>query len=153
MNLYDIDQSIMDCIDMETGEIIAPEKLAELQMDRKTKIRNIACYIKDLRADAKAYDEEAKEFMARKKQATTKADNLTKYLSDVLNGEKIKAREYAIGWRRSEAVEVAEGASIPDEFLIAQEPKVNKTSIKAALKAGAVIPGCELVERNNIQIK
>lgn len=153
MNLYDIDQSIMDCIDMETGEIIAPEKLAELQMDRKTKIRNIACYIKDLRADAKAYDEEAKEFMARKKQATTKADNLTKYLSDVLNGEKIKAREYAIGWRRSEAVEVAEGASIPDEFLIQQEPKVDRAGIRKALQGGAIIPGCKLAKRSNIQIR
>ena len=42
MKLYDINQEILDCIDMETGEIIAPEKLEALQMDKHEKLRNIA---------------------------------------------------------------------------------------------------------------
>lgn len=58
MNLYEIEQSILDCIDTETGEIIEPEELENMQMAKEQKVRNIACYIKNLQADAKAYEEE-----------------------------------------------------------------------------------------------
>ena len=151
--LYDINQGIMDCIDMETGEIVDLDRLHDLQMERGDKIRNIACYIKNLRSDAAAYDEEAKTFAARKKAAQGKADSLTAYLSSMLNGEKVKDKEYAISWRKSESVSIAEDAFIPIEFTIPVEPRIDKTSIKKALKDGKIIPGVELVTKNNIQIK
>ena len=42
MKLYEIDQTIMDCIDMESGEIINEELLNNLQMERDAKIENVA---------------------------------------------------------------------------------------------------------------
>ena len=152
-SLYEINQSIMDCIDMETGEIIDIDQLHELQMDRTDKIRNIACYIKNLRSDAAAYDEEAKTFAARKKAAQTKADSLTAYLSSMLNGEKVKDKEYSISWRKSESVNITDDSLLPDTYLVPQPPKVDKAGIKAALKAGTAVTGAELAEKNNIQIK
>jgi hypothetical protein len=152
-SLYEINQSIMDCIDMETGEIIDIDQLHELQMDRTDKIRNIACYIKNLRSDAAAYDEEAKTFAARKKAAQTKAESLTAYLSSMLNGEKVKDKEYSISWRKSESVNITDDSLLPDTYLVPQPPKVDKAGIKAALKAGTAVTGAELAEKNNIQIK
>ena len=152
-SLYEINQSIMDCIDMETGEIIDIDQLHELQMDRTDKIRNIACYIKNLRSDAAAYDEEAKTFAARKKAAQTKAESLTAYLSSMLNGEKVKDKEYSISWRKSESVNITDDSLLPDAYLVPQPPKVDKAGIKAALKAGIAVTGAELAEKNNIQIK
>ena len=152
-SLYEINQQIMDCIDMETGEIIDIDQLHELQMDRTDKIRNIACYIKNLRSDAAQYDEEAKTFAARKKAAQTKADSLTAYLSSMLNGEKVKDKEYAISWRKSESVNITDDSLLPDTYLVPQPPKVDKAGIKAALKAGTAVTGAELAEKNNIQIK
>lgn len=152
-SLYEINQSIMDCIDMETGEIIDIDQLHELQMDRTDKIRNIACYIKNLRSDAAAYDEEAKTFAARKKAAQGKADSLTAYLSSMLNGEKVKDKEYSISWRKSESVNITDDSLLPDTYLVPQPPKVDKAGIKAALKAGTAVTGAELAEKNNIQIK
>ena len=35
--LYDIDQAILACIDLETGELIDPERLEALQMERSQK--------------------------------------------------------------------------------------------------------------------
>ena len=35
MKLYEIDNEIMNCIDEETGEIIDPEKLESLEMERE----------------------------------------------------------------------------------------------------------------------
>ena len=152
-SLYEINQSIMDCIDMETGEIIDIDQLHELQIDRTDKIRNIACYIKNLRSDAAAYDEEAKAFAARKKAAQTKAESLTAYLSSMLNGEKVKDKEYSISWRKSESVNITDDSLLPDTYLVPQPPKVDKAGIKAALKAGTAVTGAELAEKNNIQIK
>lgn len=152
-SLYEINQQIMDCIDMETGEIIDIDQLHELQMDRTDKIRNIACYIKNLRSDAAAYDEEAKTFAARKKAAQGKADSLTAYLSSMLNGEKVKDKEYSISWRKSESVNITDESLLPIAFLVPQKPKIDKADMKVALKNGAVVPGAELVEKNNIQIK
>ena len=152
-SLYEINQRIMDCIDMETGEIVDLDRLHDLQMERGDKIRNIACYIKNLRSDAAQYDEEAKTFAARKKAAQTKADSLTAYLSSMLNGEKVKDREYSISWRKSESVNITDDSLLPDTYLVPQPPKVDKAGIKAALKAGTAVTGAELAEKNNIQIK
>lgn len=41
MNLYEIDEAIMDCVDMETGEIIDSDKLAELQIARDDKVEGV----------------------------------------------------------------------------------------------------------------
>ena len=151
--LYDINQGIMDCIDMETGEIVDLDRLHDLQMERGDKIRNIACYIKNLRSDAAQYDEEAKIFAARKNAAQTKAESLTAYLSSMLNGEKVKDKEYSISWRKSESVNITDDSLLPDTYLVPQPPKVDKAGIKAALKAGTAVTGAELTEKNNIQIK
>ena len=47
MTLYEIDNAILDCIDLETGEIIDVDKLNELQLEKETKIENVALWIKD----------------------------------------------------------------------------------------------------------
>ena len=47
MNLFQIDDAIMECIDQETGDIIDVEKLDALEMEREKKISNTACFIKN----------------------------------------------------------------------------------------------------------
>lgn len=153
MKLYEIDKEVESCIDMETGEIIDVEKLAALQMERKRKIRNICLWVKDLEAEAKALEEEEKIFAYRKKVAKNKLDGLKNFLAAYLNGETVKEIEFTVGYRKSESVEIAENASIPDEFLVPQPPKVNKIDLKKAIKGGAVIDGVSIVEKQNIQIK
>ena len=59
MNLYQIDNEILSCVDAETGEILDVEKLEQLQMERDAKLEGVACWYKDLVADAaKIRDEE-----------------------------------------------------------------------------------------------
>ena len=54
MNLYQINEEIEKCIDTETGEILDLEALDKLAMERDTKIENLACWYKNLMADAEA---------------------------------------------------------------------------------------------------
>ena len=151
--LYEIQEDILSCIDLKTGEIIDVERLHGLQMERRQKIRNIACWIKNLLADARAYEEEEKSFAARKTAAKNKADSLKQYLSDCLHGEKMQDKEFSIGWPKSQKIRIDEGAAVPPEYLISVPDKVDKQGLKDALRQGVLLPGIALMEYNNIQIQ
>ena len=144
-NLFDYDKAIDECMD-EEGNVIDAELKAYLEEYRDEAIEGIAMGIKEAKAEEKALAQ-------RRKVRENKANGLTKYLSDYLAGRKFSTPKVAISYRKSEAVEVAEGASVPDEFLVEQAPKVDKVGLKKALKGGAVIEGVSLVERQNILIK
>lgn len=153
MNLYEIDQEIMNCVDMETGEIIDPARLNELQMDRDTKIENIACWIKNLYADAEAFKTEKQSFADRQKAAENKAESLKKYLTNYLAGQKFSTPKVAISFRKTSSVNVTDISQLPNEFLKFADPTPDKTAIKNAIKAGTTVTGAEIVEGQSISIK
>lgn len=153
-NLYEIDRAILECVDFETGEIIDQERLDGLMMERSAKIESVALWVKNLESDAVAYKAEKEAFAAREKQASEKAKRLKEWLAKVCEGNKFSTAKCAISFRSSEAVEITEGATIPEEYLRTKtttEP--DKTAIKAALKAGAEIDGCRLATKLNTNIK
>ena len=153
MKLYEINQEILSCIDLETGEIIAPEKLEALKIDKHEKLRNIAFVALNAMADAKAYEEQEKKFAARKRSAKSTVEWAKATLARELAGQKMKEPEFSISYRKSEAVEVADLNAVPDEFLVPQPPKVDRVGLKEAIKGGAVIDGVTIAEKQNIQIK
>lgn len=153
MNLYEIENEILNCVDMETGEIVDIEKLESLQMERDQKIENIGCWIKNLLADAKALKEEKDNLAARQKSAENKVASLKAYLSSYLNGEKFKTAKVSISYRKSDSVDISEGAVIPEEYLKYSDPTPDKIGLKAALKAGEKFPGISIVTSSNIQIE
>ena len=155
MTLYEIDSAITSCVDPETGEILDLEWLNKLQMDRSRKIENILLWIKNLESDAEQIKAEEKALADRRKAAEKKAESLRGYISDMLHGEKFSSPKVAVTWRKSEAVivdDVEMMEELSDDYLIYDDPKPNKPKIKAALKDGAIIPGCHLEKRNNMVI-
>lgn len=158
MKLYEIDNAILDCIDMETGEVIDIEKLNELQLERDTKIENVACWIKDLKAEAEAIKAEKQALAERQKVAENKAESLKKWLAYALNGEKFKTAKCAVSFRKSESVEVTDAGikslmKEHDELLTYKAPEPNKTAIKQALKDGLNVDGVQLVHNTSTIIK
>ncbi len=150
--LFEIKKDILDCIDMETGEIINADKLEQLQMDKHEKLRNIAFVAINATADIAAYKEQEKRFKAKRTAAEKTLAWAKETLARELDGQKMKEAEFTVSYRPSEAIEIDEGADIPPEFLN-MNPVIDKMSLKAALKEGAVISGCRLVQKQNIQIK
>ena len=75
------------------------------------------------------------------------------YLLKYLDGEKYKSAKVSISYRTGTSVDIAEGAVVPDKFLKYSEPTPDKTGLKAALKAGEILPGITLVTSQSIQIK
>ena len=85
MNLYDIDAKIMECVDVETGEIIDEDMLNALTMERDAKVENIALWIKNLKAEAEALKVEKDAFAKRQKTAENQMNSLKQYLSGSQN--------------------------------------------------------------------
>ena len=155
MTLYEIDEQILECIDEETGEIIDVEKLTALNMEREKKISNVACWIKDLKAEAEAIKNEKQNLAKRQASCENKAESLKKWLVYALNGEKFKDSKCNIGYRKSTSVNFGinfDFNTLPEDLKkVTVEPKKNE--IKQAIKDGLQIEGVTLEESNNIIVQ
>lgn len=160
--LYEIDQDILDCVDLETGEIIDTEKLDGLQMEREAKLEGVALWVKDLKAEADAVKAEADKLTARKKALDNKIDGLKNWLLYALCGEKLSTARCKVYQTHSQRVAVADEVELirflqtleePERFLRYKEPELRKDEIKKALKEDYHIPGASLEETESVVIK
>lgn len=160
--LYEIDQELLDCVDMETGEILDAEKLDALQMERETKLEGVSLWIKDLTAEANAVKEEADKLIARKRALDNKITSLKAWLLIALNGEKLKTPRCNVYQTHSTRVAVEDEGKLidflktleePERFLRFREPEIRKDEIKKALKDDVIIPGASLEETESVVIK
>lgn len=153
MKLFEINNEIESLIDMETGEILDEDKLHKLQIDRHEKLRNIAFVYLNAVSDSKELDEQVKKFTARRNAAKATAEWAKATLARELEGKEMKEAEFKISYRKSKSVEIANADDVPLAYHIPQADKIDKASILALLKAGESVPGAELIEKSNIQIK
>ena len=160
--LYEIDQDILNCVDMETGEIIDSDALDALQMEREAKLEGVALWEKDLMAEAAAVKEEADKLMARKRALDNKIAALKSWLLIALNGEKLKTPRCNVYQMRSQRVNVEDEEKLieflktleePEKFLRFREPELRKDEIKKALKEDYHIPGAILETTESVVIK
>ena len=158
MKLYEIDNAILDCIDLETGEVIDTEKLDALQIERDAKIENVVLWIKDLMAEAEAIKAEKLALAERQKVAENKVESLKKWVAYALGGQKFITAKCAVSFRNTESVEVTdEGLEAlmkeHDELLTYKAPEPNKKAIKDAIKDGLSVAGVQLVQNVSTIIK
>ena len=161
MQLYKIARSIQKCfkiptgeyIDTDTGEVFDEEYLNGLRIAKTRKVENIACWIKNLQAEAEAYKKEEEAFRIRRKQAESRIESLKRYLTNWVSGEKIETDRCKVTWRKSVSVEIQDESRVPEDY---KKEKVimniDKVSIKKALTGGEEVPGASLLEKQNIQI-
>ena len=160
--IYEIDQEILDCVDMETGEILDVEKLDALQMEREQKLEGVALWVKDLRAEADAVKAEADKPNARKRALDNKVTALKSWLLIAMDGGKLKTPRCNVYPTHSQRVAVADEKKLieflqtledPEKFLTFKDPELRKDEIKKALKDGTIIPGAELETTESVVIK
>ena len=160
MTLWEIDKRISDIleigmhIDEKTGEVFLPEDIDSLNIERDEKIEGIALYIKNLKAEADAIHAEIERLKDREELKKKKADRLAQYLASVLCGKKFETAKTSLFFRKSSVVQISDELLVPEEFMkIKTEKKPDKTAIANWIKSGNFIPGCELIEKQNLQIK
>ena len=162
MKLYEIDQAIEACYDLETGEILDIDRLDALQMERGAKLEGVALAIKNIRAEAAAVKEEADKLTARKKALDNKAEGLKNWLLYALGGEKLNTPRCKVYQTHSQRVSVADelelvqylqGTEDPEKFLRFREPELRKDELKRAMKDGQTFPGAVLEETETVVIR
>ena len=158
MSIYDIDDSIMSLVDMETGEIEDEKRYDELQMERTQKVENIACYYKNLIAEADAIKEEEVNLTRRRKAVENKAERIKSLLAYALKGETFETPKVRCSYRKAKSVQVdddfvAWAQEHADDLLTFKEPTPNRTAIKAALADGREIEHAEIVTNESLQVK
>lgn len=162
MSLYELDTKIKGCIqldaehvvDTEDGEIFDLQQFEALQMERGQKIEGMCCYIKNLMAEAVAYEAEEKRMRERRAAKEREIDRCKGYLAGVLYGEKFETPRCKISWRKSEICNVLNIDAVPEEY---KRTKItvdaDKTAIKKAIKSGMEIPGAEVIQKLNMTLK
>lgn len=153
MTIYDIDQQIADLIDPETGEVTDYAALDALTMAREDKIRQIDRARRNHLAEASAIAEEVNRLKERQEAAEKRAESCRKLLEYALGGESYKDGTVTMYYRETEAVVVAEGATLPEEYLRYGKPTVNKTALGEALRGGVSVPGATIEKRRSLIIK
>lgn len=160
--LYEIDQAILDCVDMETGEILDSDKLTALQMEREAKLEGVALWVKDLKAEADAVKAEADKLNARKKALDNKIESIKNWLLYALNGEKLKTARCSVYQTHSQRLSVANEQELiqilqtldePERFLKFHDPELRKDEIKKAIKDGWTFAGAALETTESVVIK
>lgn len=162
MNLYQINESLQNLafIDMETG-VIDVELLNQLHLDFDTKVENIACIIKNERAESVALKNEENILAERRKTKDNNIERLTEYLQSILvplNKPKYEYLRAVISFRKSSSVEVDESfvewaKKNADDLLTYKEPTASRTAIKAAIESGQAFEYARIIESKNMQIK
>ena len=160
MKIYEIDAQIEEILASavdENGEV-DPDAMAQLealQMERDSKTENLACVVKNHRATAEAIKAEIKALTQRAKDEEAQADRAAEYLRFILKGERISTGKVFVSYRTTQSVEISDdfwfGAK--DEFLRYADPEPNKAAIKAAIKAGEVVPGACLISKTSMIVK
>ena len=154
MKLYEIDEALVECFDPETGEIVDIDSYENLQGERDKKIEGIACIIKNRQALIDALKAEKKRMDDRIATLENQNDNTKAFLDSVLQGHRFETEKAVCSYRKSTRVDITDISKIPDEYLnVKTEIAPMKTAIKQALKEDKDVPGCALIETNNLSIK
>lgn len=169
MTLYDIDAQIAALdgaaeddmlIDEETGELVSvAQALDALRMEREAKLENVACWVKNLSAEADAIREEENRLVKRRKAAETKAANLKAWLLAAMTREdgttdKLKTGRVMVSVKRNPPSTVVDDELLPSTYKVAKITyQANKELIKRELLSGGEVPGAHLEYGRSVIIK
>lgn len=167
MRLYDINEQIEQLLNQVDDDGCLPEsvfaEIADLQIAESEKIEAIACFIKDLKAEAAEISEEAKRLAFRKQSKENKQDRLAEYLANYLQmtgKAKFETARCVLSFRKSNRVEITDDDALlkfasehQDLGLTKIDVKTSKTAIGAAIKSGVAVPGAAMVEGQSLQVR
>lgn len=158
MHLYELTGNILKLQEMlEAGEInekIYNDTLESLDIGQK--VENICYVIRNLQADADKFKAEKDRIAAKQQTAENGVKRLKESLLNYLqvtNQSKVKSGIFSVGVGSTEKVVVTDESKIPQEFLIEQQPKIDLTGLKKALKKGTHIEGITIENNQHIRIR
>ncbi len=157
MNLYELSLAFQEVQNMDLDPEVMKDTLDSIEDAIENKAENIAKLIRNLESDVAAYKEEEDRLKTKRQATENKVKWLKTYLEDnmKLTGKtKFKSGMFNFSIQKNPAsVNITDEKAIPEEFLIQQPPKVDKTSLKEILKRGIEVPGAELKQTEGLRIR
>jgi hypothetical protein len=161
MNLYEIsslENRIERIAEDNLGEV--PEALMEELVSEQCKsvqqIENLVKYIRNLEIGIDMCKIEEDRIANMRKKAEKRIDGIEKYLTPYVKiHHKIEVGTFTLTTRKSESIEITNESQIPLAYMheIPVQLKPDKAMIKKDIKAGKCVPGAELKENDNLNIK
>ena len=158
-SLYELKGQYLELLSMmEEGadEETIKDTLEGIEGEIEVKADNYARIIRQLESDANGLKTEIERMTDRKRALENHVSYLKNNLQDamILTGkEKFKTELFSFGIQNNvPSVVIDDPTSIPAEFLIPQEPKVDKKSIKEFLKDNEA-NWCHLEQSRGLRIR
>lgn len=159
-SLYEITENMSNLRALFEAEEIDEQTLADtmesLNSDMVEKTDGYGAYIADLNAEIEGCKVQIDRLTANKKRAesTIKRLKINLYEAMLATGQKkIKGALFSARIQKNPAsAHIIDEKALPEEYLIPQEPKVDKKSIASAIKAGQQVSGAELVQTEGVRI-
>lgn len=159
-SLFEITQDVIELASLlEDGEF-TPEleqKLAITREELENKAINYAKVIKQSEADVDTIDKEMSRLLALKEVKTKIIDRMKDSVSNAMKlfkVDKIETPLMKLSFRKSEVFTIEDENKIDKIFIKTKETKtIDKAKIKALIKAGHIVKGAKIVEKQNLQIK
>lgn len=146
MTLYEITQEFMELLEMASEEAIDQDiindTLEGVEFEFEEKAVSIAKVMKNLEGNVDMFDKEIKRLTDKKKTVQNNISSLKKNLEDSMiktGKKKFKTDLFSFSIQKNPASVVIDSAEdIPEEYLIQQEPKLDKKSMSGFLKDNKV---------------
>lgn len=164
ITLYEIAQEYRSDLeklaDADLDDATLTDTLDSMGGELQVKAQSVACFIRNLEANAAAIKEAEAQMATRRKALENKAARVKDYLlaSMMVAGvDKIECPYFRLSVRDNPAaVEVYQPELIPQNLMRQKPPPVaepDKTAIAAELKAGRIVPGARLTHGCRLEIK
>ena len=158
--LFEITQEVIELASLlEEGEF-TPELEQQLAITRDeldAKAENYVKVIRSVEGDISVIDAEIKRLQAIKEGKSKVVDRMKEALSTAMTSFKVDKIETALMklfFRKSESLEVLDDSLVPEQYKMSRVVvNPDKILIKKLIKSGESVPGAEIVEKLNLQIK
>lgn len=164
LSLYELSSTYLEALEVLTDpEIDLPieavtDTLEGLSGELEDKAINVAKFLRNMEATAKAIKDAEVEMAKRRKSLEKRVAWMKSYLKGSMEHTgitKIECPYFKLTIQKNPgAVNITDETAIPDQF---KEQvitwKVSKTAIKDALKAGETVPGAEMINGTRLAIR
>lgn len=141
--------------DPETGALPDDvwQRLDELVAEGQERLVELACVLKERRAEAEAVKAEAKKLRDRAAALDAMCERLEAVLEERVGEDGISDPRVTARWRSSKSVEVTVDPKQLPELYQRVKIEADKVGLRKAIEAGAEIPGAEIVIDRHLIVK
>ena len=157
MNLYELSVSFQEVQNMELDPEVMKDTLDSIEGTLESKLENTTKVIRNRKARITALKAEENRLKKARQSEENAVKWLETYVKDslkLIGKNKYEAGMFKLSIQKNPlSVNITDENILPEDYLIPQPPKVDKTSLKEALKNGIEVPGAELKQTEGLRIR